>query len=285
MAKKLCVCGRSQHYPICDASHESEGWTCQTDAHWATYGFCASPLLQNLAMKLSSHYQGLLCNSPGQAYQVETLVILVEGTELAKPLAIAAQVESRRRIVMGLGHGTALLQPLFADSEIYALAPDRIPHAFAQVKAILAGDAELVTPAETRRLFVSHAVADERLIMPVLSYLKSHYQARIFACQDSIPEGRSWHEAIITGLTNADRVVVLISRAMLASTFCAFEIGYALALEKELSLILLDDTHPPAYVQHLQMNDLGRCSRLQPWLSQSELLTDLLLQQLERAGS
>lgn len=282
MSKKLCVCGRSARYPLCDASHETEGWSCLSGPQWARYGFCASPALINLALKLSAEFQGVLCDSPGVNYHVDTLVLLADSGDLDKLRLLNTHIQARQRLVIGAGHGTPFLQPLFPDATIYALDAARLPQAYLQVKAVLRGEVEACTVCQApQSLFLSHAVADEPLIQPVVTYLKTQYAARIFTCQDSIPAAGAWHGEILAALLAAERVVVLLSQAMLASTFCAFEIGYALALDKRLSLIRLDAAQPPAYIQHLQLRDLPREQRIRPWLDAGDLLADALLADMQ----
>jgi len=64
-SQKLCVCGRSKSMPICDASHDGEGWTCRVEKAWSEMSFFTSFRYQNLGLKLASHYKaGLLL--PGE---------------------------------------------------------------------------------------------------------------------------------------------------------------------------------------------------------------------------
>jgi len=54
----------------------------------------------------------------------------------------------------------------------------------------------------------------------------------------------------------------------------------AYALETPISLISLDGSRPPIFVQHLQTIGLIRLERQKPWLDKGDLLLDQLLKVL-----
>ena len=103
----------------------------------------------------------------------------------------------------------------------------------------------------------------------------------IFVCADSIPTGEQWHARILDELAGAQRVIFVASAAAVTSTFCAFELGFAVARGLPLRIIALDDTPIPPFVQHLQAASVPRLSRRRPWLSPAEALLDALWGALE----
>lgn len=278
MSKKRCVCGRSQLYPLCDNSHEAEDWSCRQKSDWAAYGFSASPALMNYAHKLSAEFQAVLCDEPHASYRFQHWVAIVESSQIQTVLELAEHVQAQKKSVLVIGAGAERLAPCFPDAQIYEL-PSDLP--WGRLKAFLKDEDTALSPVQARaaakKFFISHAVSDEALMQPALVQLKQYYGLDIFSCQDSIADGRIWHDEIIEALKQADRVVALISQAMRNSTFCAFELGYALANQSPLSLISLDGSPPPSYIQHLQMHDLKREAQIRPWLNRSELLTEQLL--------
>lgn len=158
--------------------------------------------------------------------------------------------------------------------------------AFKHIQTLLADPDAITTaalpPPETllKSAFISHAVKDEALIMPVMDYLRTYFQADLFLCADSIPPGTDWQGTIIAALQNQSCFVALLSQATLASHFCSFEIGMAYALKKPIILISLDQSRPPVFVQHLQSIDLIRLVRQKPWLDEQDVLLDALLKSL-----
>ena len=288
---KLCVCGRSALFPICDESHVAEDWVCATDITWANYGFCASYRYENLVRKLAAHYQGVSCLAGEPFPTLETLVIIVDGTDLDFPVEANRQIRAKRRLVVTLGIASPLLNSVFPGCQIVDLAGIDVFQSFKRIRKILDesdGNSQLqdisdVVPlpieATLKSVFISHAVKDEPLIMPVIDYLR-YFQVDLFTCADSIPASTNWQREIIDALRNKDTFAVLLSQATLTSHFCSFEIGMAYALEKPIILISLDGSRPPIFVQHLQTVDLTRLERQKPWLDRGDLLLDELLKVL-----
>ena len=75
-------------------------------------------------------------------------------------------------------------------------------------------------------------------------------------------------------------LVLVVSVASVASTFCAFETGWARKAGMPIHSISLDGTPPPAFIGDVQMLDLVRYRAARPWLTPSEALTEGLLEQL-----
>lgn len=289
---KLCVCGRSALFPICDGSHVAEDWVCATDITWANYGFCASYRYENLVRKLAAHYQGVTCLAGEPFPALETLVIIVDGTDLEFPVEANRQIRAKQRLVVTLGIASPLLSGLFPGCQIVNLAGVDVFQSFKRICTILdesggngqlqdvSGDGPIPAEATLKSAFISHAVKDEPLIMPVIDYLRRYFQVDLFTCADSIPASTHWQAEIIDALRTKDTFVALLSQATLTSHFCSFEIGMAYALKASIILISLDGSRPPVFVQHLQTLDLTRLERQKRWLDRGDLLLDELLKVL-----
>ncbi len=279
---KLCVCGRSQTYPLCDNSHQDEDWSCATaSAPKVSHGFCAPYRYQNLAMKLAAHYDGVSIGLQDEddAPGLEHLVILVDGSDARGTLKIGASLRYERCTIVCFGHGGALLERHLPGAQVLELALDTAPSAFGLIRRVLDGQETVAFEQAkgARTAFLSHAVADEALLMPAVESLQTQYGVDLFTCAEAIPTGARWHDAIMDALRDKEVFVVLLSQAFARSTFCAFEVGCAYGLGKPMVAISLDGSAPPAFIQHLQMVDLPRQHQRRPWMTPTELLTDALL--------
>ena len=281
---KLCICGRSQDLPFCDGSHDSEDWSCASGTEKVRFAFCATDRYRNLARKLAAHYQGVTCLA-GEPYpDAEVLIFLLDGTDLEWPLAVQANTSTDRRVVVSLGVKVDLLRRLFPGSEPVDLSQEQPLYAFKRISALIdagdfqAAEEDTVPPTELRSAFISHAVADEPWILPVKDFLQSYYRVDVFTCADSIRPGNRWQAEILDALRQKEVFVFVLSEASLASHFCSFEIGCACALDKPISIISLDGSLPPVFVQHLQTVDLKRIRRTKSWLEIHDLLLEALLE-------
>ena len=250
---------------------------------WVGYGFSASARYQNLALKLAAHFGGTVVTPADRDLKLQTLVTIVDGTDLGSALAFVAGVQVEKRILVSLGLGPDLLVQSFPDHQVLGLPEVNIFQAFKQICLFLEGKA---SPDKTHTstlasCFISHAVKDEVHILPATDYLRKFFRADLFLCADSIMPGDDWQFTISKALRDQDRFVVLLSQATLGSHFCSFEIGFAAALEKVKVIISLDGSRPPAFLQHLQFLDLQRIGLQRPWLSVQDLLVDQLLQALK----
>ncbi len=285
MSKAICVCGKSKTFPICDGSHHSANWSCQSKQNWVKIGFCASPRYQNIALKCADHYKGANC-LPGKSYpQLDTLIIITDGTDLQFPSEIYPKIQAQQSFVITLGIQGDFLSKHFPQAKIITSPLSNPLHAFKNIKTqvdlILKGKSPpenppFLTSKAPKNIFLSHAVLDEAIIMPVVEYLRDYLNVSIFVCTDSIELGTNWHQEIIQGLQQQEHFVALISKPYLASHFCSFEIGMAFALKKTINFISLDGSMPHVFVQHLQCIDLPRLKTLRPWLEIEDLLLDEL---------
>ena len=114
----------------------------------------------------------------------------------------------------------------------------------------------------------------------MIDYLSNFFHADLFTCGESIAPGENWHATILEALRSKDRFIYMLSSASLDSHFCSFEIGMAAALCKPTSLISLDGSRPPAFVQHIQCVDLERVRRQKPWLERADLVLEELIRAL-----
>jgi hypothetical protein len=205
-------------------------------------------------------------------------VVLTDGTDLEWIQAALPRIVSDRRRVIGLGVDPGCLGSAFDGFEALRLDPEG-SHDALWARAQAAGDAPAPAPAPSRpaSVFLCHAVADEPALQSAVNYLRRSTGAEVFLCADSIPAGGVWAATILEALRARERFVFAISAASAASTFCAFEVGYALALGLPIGLVGLDGTPPPAFAQHLQAADVPRLLRRRPWLTPPEALIEALL--------
>jgi CDGSH-type Zn-finger protein len=207
-ARKLCACGRSQAFPFCDNSHQAEGWNCTTSSTWARIGFCASDRYQNLARKLASHYQGAIFWPGGSLPAVDQLVTIVDGMDLELVLAMNRAIQARARMVITLGVPGGLLHELFSGCQVFDLGRIDLLAAFKQVVAIVdsgQGPAAPLSAVTMHTGFISHAVADEALLLPIVDYLRRYFAVNLFVCADSILPGTDWQETIQNALVSVRR--------------------------------------------------------------------------------
>ena len=133
----------------------------------------------------------------------------------------------------------------------------------------------------SRSIFISHSIQDEHLLLPVFDRLKQHYSINPFLCANMTP-GVDWYHSIETAIHGCDVLWVCCSQGLTQSTFCAFEIGLAQGLNKPIQSIMLDNTPPPAFIQHQNIPSIPRLRLQRPWLSTSQALeilcTNLLFQ-------
>ena len=149
-------------------------------------------------------------------HPVDTLVTIVDGTDLELPLAVQPEIQARHRLVVTLGVPGGLLQPVFADSQIIDMGGVTAVRAFKRICSLLDGgthvnstDAHSPLVLELQSAFISHAVKDEPLVAPVIDYLRNYFSANLFVCVDSISPGVNWHDTILAAL-QAKQVFVFL---------------------------------------------------------------------------
>ena len=284
---KRCICGRSKRLPICDGSHAVEDWACSADASKrAPWAFVAGPHEENLAERLAAELDGVAVHMISEPLRAERVVVITALSGLDAVTQLLARVDAPSLKVIAIDVEPALLRPLLGplagdggDVALAAACGDGLELWRSVRQAVLddAGPARRMTLA---RAFVSHAVADEPVVLPPLEYVRRNLSADLFVCADSIEVGAQWREQIMKQLISRPKLVWLLSQASAASTFCAFEVGYAMARDMPLSIISLDGTRPPSFVQHLHMIDVTRERASRPWLDQGEALVEALISAL-----
>eukprot|EP01094_Clydonella_sp_ATCC50884_P026035 TRINITY_DN7016_c0_g1_i1.p1 TRINITY_DN7016_c0_g1~~TRINITY_DN7016_c0_g1_i1.p1 ORF type:complete len:384 (+),score=153.94 TRINITY_DN7016_c0_g1_i1:395-1546(+) len=316
-----CVCGKSKRFPLCDGSHTSEQWTCAEPVQWTPYACVASFRYQNLARKLASHFKGVLCLSPTHPLasspdtnHVGTLITVVDGSDVDFALGVCERAVADTRIVCCVEVSPAALAARFPPNTIFIdltcnvddvsmlfsksvmmveQAPTLVPRKNSSAQVVIeCGSAEESAVYEIHRsarmlrsAFVSHAVADEAAIAPMLDTLRRVYHADMFVCADSIDVGADWQRAITEALAEKDVFVLLLSEASKQSHFCSFEVGAALGMGKPLRIISLDGTLPPPFVQHVHMLDARRDAAARPWLSLHDVVTSHMVAALSPPSS
>ena len=65
-------------------------------------------------------------------------------------------------------------------------------------------------------------------------------------------------------------VIFALSAASAQSVFCAWELGWAAGRGTPVRVVRLDETPPPASIQHLHLSDSVRFARNRPWLDADE---------------
>ncbi len=276
--ERRCVCGRSERFPLCDGSHNETGWSCVPEQVQAkdTVILAAShylSLAEKWAYRLgathSARVHGMLrCNE---------LWIISDGTDFERLLVEKKRFFAVHTHIVAVGCDPMFLQQLGPFDTMYTLQDEGIGSLWTQLLQ-LESHKENTQARRIPRIFLSHAVADERVLLPAVNYMRRYFQAEIFVCSDSILQGDSWYSTIETALREAESLCFAISSAFVRSSFCAFEVGMARALGKRLSLFLLDDTLPPAYIQDVQAVSVPRRMLQRPWLSQEEALLETMME-------
>ena len=130
-------------------------------------------------------------------------------------------------------------------------------------------------------IFVSHAVADEVMINPSIRRLRTQYNSQPFVCADSISAGQNWNQEIEGALRQSNVVLAFCSNDYLKSSYSAYEIGFAHALNTPVRPILLDGSPPPAFVQHLNAPSVPRILRNNPWYSTTDAMMVAIFRALD----
>ncbi len=275
---KRCVCGRSRTFPVCDGSHVAERWRCRADGRAEVPScFVTARSLENLAERLASEHGGVALHDATDPVSARRVVVISDGTDLEGLLERAETVRATERVAIALDLDAGLLGGAFPGWTVLSVHSDDLS-LYAAVTGALSDLGRARSSAiEVERAFVSHAVADEGELAPALAYLRRHFGADLFVCGDSLRAGSEWHREITAELEARPVFLLVVSRASRASTFCAYEAGYAVARQKRLALVSLDGQPPPAHVQHLHVVDVERRLAARPWLDRTAALVESLL--------
>ncbi len=275
------ICGKSQRFPLCDGTHAALGWKCEDQTALPAYAFIAGRHNENLAERLASELGGVAVHAVPEAVRAARVVLLVDAASLGEVRALADRVDAPLRRLVAIDLDASLVAALFPGAEIATVSGDPPLRLWRAVRDAVRGDAPAGrTGHRLAPAFVSHAVVDEPVVLPTIGYLREHVGADLFVCADSIEVGARWFDAIVAELQARPTVVWLLSKDAAKSTFCSFEIGFAMASGKRVVVVSLDGERPPSFAQHLHAIDLQRRRAVRPWLDAHELLTEAVLDAL-----
>lgn len=295
---KLCICSRSATFPLCDGTHETQGWSCAGQVPSSALTVWATRALENLGEKLAHDHNAARWRA-GEQVNTDRLIALVDPSSIEDWRITHSSINAKEVTLIGVDLPRAALENLeyrwASPTRVELLEPltSENPVAlYASARAMLATPqnpspqhpsdepTEHAARETSHAVFVSHAVADEGALAPSIDTVRALLGVEVFVCADSISAGEDWHAAITRALRECDVFLFIASRASLESRFCAFEAGMALGLEKELRIVALDESTPPAYFQHLNAPSVPRFMASRPWLTSSECLTALVLDAL-----
>ena len=285
-ARRRCVCGRSKTAPLCDGAHASEAWSCAQPSREVELLVASSPALVNFAERLAHSLGGQAAHKSDQLSAQR--VLRLADAQVPRP---APYLSASRALTIVIDAPLSLVVPLIPEGESAlgleeeGLEPAQLWRA---IKA-RAEDPASWEPAprwelnEPRpALFLSHAIADERLLLPVVQRLREGYGLQVFVCVDSLEAGGHWRDELHEALESSSLVIIALSEALARSTFCAYEVGVAHGRGIPTLALSLDGVTPPLYLSHLQTVDVPRQQVIKPWLSQEELLLQLTLSLIDR---
>ena len=282
MTPKRCICKRSSRYPLCDGSHTDQSWCGQPAPEQITRLVIASPALNSLAEWWAAVINGKTITELTHTVRetVEEIWVLSDGVQLPLLKLLLEQIPHQNEKWVHTDKS-----PIFPDgwmnlrTQSHHYLPSSFelttlnPHSLAPIQPVA---------VQHKRIFISHAVSDEAILLPVLEQLEGLYDLQFFICS-KIPSQSNWYSEIEQHLRACDTVWTFLSTGFSQSTFCAFESGMTRALKKNMVLFSLDGSIPPAYFQHLQMHSLPRIQSNSPWLSQTETLMHLCAQALNES--
>lgn len=279
--KKRCICGSSSKFPICDGKHGSQNWRCSPDElYFHPRIIISSPHYLSLAESLAHKHNLLAFHLKTDVSHCEELIILHDSDDL-QPLATYAQkIHHTRRRVISIDCPSP--DVLNGDPPAIRISIESMPFkqfidaASNAINQTVSSDFNI-----PKRLFVSHAVKDEARIMPVINRLREHYRCTVFLCADTIPAGANWQIKIEDELRDSDVVLVMCSKNLNQSTFCAYEVGLAKGMRIPIRPILLDEIPPPIFLQHLNAPSVSRINKTRPWLNESDAIASAVFMTLE----
>ncbi|MAA79557.1 MAG: hypothetical protein CL916_09880, partial [Deltaproteobacteria bacterium] len=263
-------------YPLCDGRHTQVGWSCTTKAiPRSQYVSVSSNHYRSLAQKWSAQHNALVMEEEEEPQIIcQALWVFCDGSDIESILFHKKRVRAQQVILVSISISHQLLFALGSFDSVIEIQDESQKSLWVQLQ-----NANLQSPQQRspQRIFLSHAVVDEAQWIPALDEIRTSLGHSIFSCSDSITSGSNWYTEIIRELVECDWVLCLISKGFVRSTFCAFEVGMARALEKPMFLISIDDSFPPSYAQELHMETLSRYCATRPWLTQKEALSEAVL--------
>jgi hypothetical protein len=218
------------------------------------------------------------------AVSCERLVVLADGQDMGWITRMSSKIVRQETLVLCVGVTPSVLQWAFPDDRCIGVGAETGPLLWAQVEAAISTGKPL-EPSHRPRVFLSHAVADEATLFPVVEALREYFGLRLFVCADSIPPGSQWHREILREAQACDLFLFVNSVAASTSSFCAFEAGIAVALNKHVHVVSLDGTNSPAHLHDIQAIDAIRLRDRKPWLTSADAVLEAFLIALEPTAS
>ena len=234
---RRCVCGRSRRFPVCDGSHTEKGWSCAPAQVKTkdTVILSVSHYL-SLAEKWSYRLGAIHSSRVNEMLRCNDLWIVCDGTDFERLLVEKERILAARIHLVAIGCDPIFLQQLGPFYSTHLLRDEGIGSLWAQLLALEPHKTN-TSVAAIPRIFLSHAVADDHILLPVVNYMRRYFKADIFVCSDSIRQGSNWYETIEKAIRDSEILFFAISQSFLRSSFCAFEVGVARAKKAPFSLL------------------------------------------------
>ena len=272
--KKRCICGHAQSFPLCDGSHQSNGWSCaQQMIQHQKHVVISSYHYQSLAQKWAYHLNGKMLESADRTLHCDRLWIFCDGSDIDQLILQQKVIRAKQVSLVAINSDPSFLYRLGTIDDLKIINDDLKIPLWTQLQV----ETQKAQKEEQRSIFLSHAVADEATLLTMLTMLRNQLGHHVFSCSDSIAAGGNWYMEISEALNHSDYVLCVLSESFSRSTFCGFEVGMARALKKNIRLVSIDDTLPPSYAQDIQMLSVPRYMRTHTWLTFEEALLECML--------
>ena len=271
--QKRCICGYSKSFPICDGAHQGKGWSCAQQEETYTENVVVSSFhYRSLAQKWAYHLRGNIFEDR-MITQCDHLWILCDGSNISYINQQVQKIMARKTTLVAINVASEHLHMMGKVDEVRIIDDRKKIPIWTQLQL----EGHPYKKRGRQRIFLSHSVADEATLRPVVSFLRKGLLHEVFDCSDSILAGSLWYTEITKALKESDVMLCMLSSAFARSTFCAFEVGMARALHKAIRIISIDDTLPPSYAQDIQMLSVPRYQQAHPWLSMEEAMYECVL--------
>jgi hypothetical protein len=227
MNQKLrCACGKSKKMPWCDGSHKDDDWACENVIEpQIKRAFLGAPDLLNLVKRLAWRFDGEVINA-ADSLSGQQLVIVEDGSTLATLQNTLKHLNFAEIYYVGVDFPTQVIAQAF-EFKAHIQVNDLLDDSFAALENTIerwfSGDfspqpshlqQESKQTNEYRcetlkHVFISHAVADETFLLPVVESIRQLTQLDVFLCFDSINEGEKWRRQINAALEECELFIHL----------------------------------------------------------------------------
>lgn len=277
MGRKRCVCGRSATLPLCDGTHRSEGWSCATEVSPAPYAVLSSESLRSLGERLAHRLESTVVSPSVGPIEAKQLVVLFDGTDAAALRESLEYVRAEVRMVICVSVSAEVAFWALGIADIRRVEEGELGLFRGVESAVMGARACHEVFGPVPKVFLSHAVADEGILVDVVRSLRLDFGLEVFSCGDSIDAGTRWQPEIERHIRACDRFVLICSKSSRTSVYCAFEVGLASALDKPIRLVSIDGQSPFLPVAQMQCVDVPRQMTRKPWLTRSEAILEAIL--------